>query len=463
MRDKFRGVLEWLNEGIPLNTQSNEAAKLYDATITQYVGLYDDVHVNGISGSLNKMLEEDPNFIAGKALKYGLEIMSTAETTRINKQLANNVNDLVAEVASNTNASFRDRKHVEAVFNWSRGDLIQAAQSLEDVLVEHPTDILAIKMVTDTYFFLGKQRQLRDSVARVLPLWSSKDIPLKSYLHGMYAFGLVETNFYSKAENEALKGLEYEPRDGWATHALAHVFEMEGRADEGISYMSKTLSNWKTCNLLATHNYWHWALYHIEKGELDIAAELYETEILKRTFESRAMLDIVDCLSLPYRLQLEDPIAAEKLIGSQWSRVVQLVEPHLKDHILSFNDAHFMMALCGAHKFSEAEELLESSSKAPCISGRDVNNQLLKSVLAYSREQYDLCVDNLYPIRYDLVTIGGSDAQRDVFNQLLIASALKSPKAQHRRLVEQLILERAALKPVSPLNDRLSMKISQNA
>lgn len=60
-------------------------------------------------------------------------------------------------------------------------------------------------MVTDTYFFLGQQRKLRDSVARVLPLWSSRDLPLKSYLHGMYAFGLVETNFYAKAESEALK------------------------------------------------------------------------------------------------------------------------------------------------------------------------------------------------------------------------------------------------------------------
>lgn len=60
-------------------------------------------------------------------------------------------------------------------------------------------------MVTDTYFFLGRQRQLRDSVARVLPFWTSRSLPLKSYLHGMYAFGLVETNFYEKAESEAFK------------------------------------------------------------------------------------------------------------------------------------------------------------------------------------------------------------------------------------------------------------------
>lgn len=237
---------------------------------------------------------------------------------------------------------------------------------------------------------------------------------------------------------------------------------MEGRFDEGISHLSSTLSNWETCNLLATHNYWHWALYHIEKGELEAAADIYENQILKRCIESGAMLDVVDCLSLPYRLHLDDPISAENLIGKHWSNVVKLVEPHLNDHILSFNDAHFMMALCGASKFSEAEELLENSSKADYISGSEVNRQLLKSILAYSREQYELCVDTLYPIRYDLVVIGGSDAQRDVFNQLLIAAALKSTKIDHRRLVEQLILERAALKPVSPLTERFSQKMSQN-
>ncbi len=77
-------------------------------------------------------------------------------------------------------------------------------------------------MVTDTYFFLGKQRKLRDSVARVLPLWSSRDLPLKSYLHGMYAFGLVETNFYAKAETEALK--VYARFDTIMTHIYAQFW-----------------------------------------------------------------------------------------------------------------------------------------------------------------------------------------------------------------------------------------------
>ena len=40
------------------------------------------------------------------------------------------------------------------------------------------------------------------------------------------------------------QGLEMIPKDCWATHALAHVMEMEGRQDEGIEFMSKTQDDW---------------------------------------------------------------------------------------------------------------------------------------------------------------------------------------------------------------------------
>lgn len=62
--------------------------------------------------------------------------MSTSETTRINNELAKNVDELLVQVEAKRDSSYRDRKHVEAVVNWSRGDLNQAAQSWEDVLVE---------------------------------------------------------------------------------------------------------------------------------------------------------------------------------------------------------------------------------------------------------------------------------------------------------------------------------------
>ncbi len=51
----------------------------------------------------------------------------------------------------------------------------EAAEVWEKILLDHPNDLLALKFAHDTYFYLGKAEQIRDSIARVLPLWNEKD------------------------------------------------------------------------------------------------------------------------------------------------------------------------------------------------------------------------------------------------------------------------------------------------
>lgn len=60
----------------------------------------------------------------------------------------------------------------------------KACDVWEDILVEHPTDMLALKFSHDGFFYLGHQVQMRDSVARVLPYWKPH-MPLYRY-HTLY-------------------------------------------------------------------------------------------------------------------------------------------------------------------------------------------------------------------------------------------------------------------------------------
>lgn len=53
---------EWQNHDVPLGTQSNVAAKLYDAALTQWVGWYDDSTMGGIDSTLDRLVKEDPTF-----------------------------------------------------------------------------------------------------------------------------------------------------------------------------------------------------------------------------------------------------------------------------------------------------------------------------------------------------------------------------------------------------------------
>ena len=52
----------------------------------------------------------------------------------------------------------------------------EATDVWEQILVEDPLDMLALKYAHDCYFYLGLQPQMRDSIARVLPHWKA-DMP----------------------------------------------------------------------------------------------------------------------------------------------------------------------------------------------------------------------------------------------------------------------------------------------
>ena len=109
------------------------------------------------------------------------------------------INELVTMAAA-PGVSFRERKYVEALVHRLNSRSFEAIQSWSDILVEHPTDILALRFVVDLCFFTGRHDQMRDSAARVMPIWTSSKSPLKKYVHGLYAFGLVESGNYRKAE-----------------------------------------------------------------------------------------------------------------------------------------------------------------------------------------------------------------------------------------------------------------------
>ena len=66
--------------------------------------------------------------------------------------------------------------------NW-----VEATIIWDDILQTHPTDILALKLAHDTYFYLGYQKEMKDSVERVLPHWSP-DIPLYGLVQYLYIF-----------------------------------------------------------------------------------------------------------------------------------------------------------------------------------------------------------------------------------------------------------------------------------
>ncbi|KAG9461955.1 hypothetical protein GDO78_015268, partial [Eleutherodactylus coqui] len=208
--------------------------------------------------------------------------------------------------------------------------------------------------------------------------------------------------------------LAVDQKDCWSVHTVAHVHEMKADIEEGLSFMKQTENNWKGGDMLACHIYWHWALYFIEKGEYEAALTLYDKYLAPICIASGSMLDIVDNSSLLHRLQMEGV-----KIGKRWDDVVQVTKKHTKDHILIFNDLHFLMSSLGAKDHEMTAQLLQPLKELSEFPGESYQHSLIgelgrplsQALVEFDSGNYDKVVELMYPIRYKIVNIGGSNAQ----------------------------------------------------
>uniref|UniRef100_UPI00398EE2CD tetratricopeptide repeat protein 38 isoform X3 n=1 Tax=Pristiophorus japonicus TaxID=55135 RepID=UPI00398EE2CD len=409
----LRDCKAWQDVGLSLSTTSNEACKMYDAILTQWASWSNDPSLGGIEGCMTRLKAADPDFVMGQVVINGLELIGTGRSVWLDKDLDAAIKRMVG-LSKTQEITERERLHVEAVDMFAKGSLPKACDIWEQILLSKPTDLLALKLAYDSYFYLGQQRQLRDCVARVLPHWTSQ-IPFYGYLKGMYSFGLMETNFYDLAEKTAKESLALNPSDTWSVHSLAHVHEMRADVDRGLKFMKQTENNWKGSDMLACHNYWHWALYHIEKGEYETALSIYDTHVSPSCFNSGTMLDLVDACSMLYRLQMEGIN-----VDNRWKELLRITKNHAKDHILIFNDAHILMSLLGAKDAESANQLVTSLQELSQTPGENSQHQLARdlglpicqAITEFANGNYSHTVDLLNPVRYQIKNIGGSDAQK---------------------------------------------------
>jgi tetratricopeptide (TPR) repeat protein len=391
--------------------------------------------------TLKAAADADPGFVLGPAAVASLYALNgvRGDDPRIIQALAQGS-------AAARGVSSRERRHLEAARRWASGDITAAADVWEDILLDYPTDALALRFAHDTYFYLGHSAAIRDSVARVLPNWDPES-PNYGFVLGQYAFGLEETGALRQAEDAGRRAIALNARDGWAVHAVAHVLETESRQAEGIGFLNASRKDWSHAHALAVHNGWHLALYLIEEGRFDEVLADYDLHVAPKINDD-SLLDLVDAASLLWRLEL-----AGGEVGSRWTPLAKQWLKHVDDHVLVFNDLHIAMAVSRAGDNSGIARLrlsLNAYVQSDTGDNRDitvaVGRRLIEGILAFSDASYVTAVHHLLPLRYQSWRIGGSHAQRDLLAQTLIVAA---ERAGDMRLLRALLAERLGSRPTT--------------
>lgn len=422
-------------QGNELRNASPEAAAAFDRALDAFT-----VYRGDPLAIVNEALTASPDFAMGHVLKgylLGLatEPAATAEASSI------------VEMLRGLDLGPREQSHLKALKALTIGNWTEAAERLNRHNADYPQDLLGLQAGHLADFYCANARNLRDRMARVLPKWSP-DIPGYPIVLGMYAFGLEEAGDYARAEDFGRRAVALDPRDCWAHHAVAHVMEMQGRAEDGIGWMIAREAHWADDdNFFKVHNWWHRALCHLNLGHGDEALRLYDGPI--RGTRSPVALNLIDASAILWRLHLSGYD-----VGNRWAEVAEAWDAHADGRTYPFNDWHAAMAYLGAGRHSDIDRIvvaLREAKGAPVEVaewGWRTALPLVEGFAAFWRGAYATAVEKLQGARFIANSFGGSHAQRDIIDWTLTEAAIRGGMP---RLAEALANERLALKPHSPV------------
>ncbi|MEM6758619.1 MAG: tetratricopeptide repeat protein [Pseudomonadota bacterium] len=417
----------------PVSLDTPETLEAWNAMIRAFLA-----HGQATPTHLGALLDGAPQFAMGHAAKGLFCLMlGRAEMVAVARQAGATA---VAALAA-SGGTVRERMWVRALGEWLDGRPSGAIAAMERVLADHPEDTASLKVGHGIRFILGDSHGMRASVENVLD--AHRGHPFEGYLLGCHAFTLEETGDYDAAERAGLRGLTLAADDAWGLHAVAHVYDMTARPDAGIGLIEDNLSAWDHCNNFRYHVWWHKALLHLDRGETDVVLALYDSQI--RADKTDDYRDISNATSLLMRLELEGVS-----VGDRWDELANLAENRTGDGCLVFADLHYQLALGAAGRSDAQAAMTTRFARDGARQGEmparvsDPGRAALAGLNAFAEGRYHDAFGQLAAARPGMQTIGGSHAQRDVFERMTIDAGLRAGQidAAHT-LIEDRISRRA--------------------
>lgn len=313
----------------------------------------------------------------------------------------------------------REQSTIAAVDAWSRGDTMRTLGIYRDHVDLYPSDISAAKWGQYHAFNLGDAVTMRAMAQAIMPAHR-----LTGEAWGMLSFAEEQCHQLEASESAGLRAIELRSSDPWAQHALAHVFESQDRSAHAIRFLTPMAQGWQDRSVfIREHNWWHLAMFHLDRGETRRVLEIYDRH-LWGTWPEFAQ-EQIGAISALWRLELHGVD-----VGARWQLLAGKVAERGCEHVLPFHDLHFVFAMARAGRTAATETFLRSLAKY-ALEARDgvwsmVAFPAAQAVVAHARGEHSHAAMLLLPLLGQLQRLGGSHSQRDVLLMSWIHSALAS-------------------------------------
>ncbi len=396
---------------LPLTTVSESAAASYRDGVDRMLSAW-----FGAAEAFDRAIAEDPAFALAHIARARIHQMNM-EATEARAKAAQ-----ARELA--TALSRRERQHVEIMAAAIEGKPKAALTGAEQHLDEFPRDALILSLLLGAfglYAFSGRD----DHDAAKLAICErnaghyGEDWWFLTYL----GWSHTEAGNVGTGRTLTERAIALRPENANAAHALSHALFEQGDTAEGRQFLSTWLPAHEGASFLHAHLWWHVALTALEAGDLDGALGIYRQYFTPPDSRYPPLNVFTDATSLLWRLSL----AGKAGLEPYWREAAaygDLFFPRAGPH---FADVHY--ALAAAATGSEVLETRLAEMEARAADGRLAPGPsaigLCRGVRAFAEGDHDNAIRILEPLISEVVRIGGSHAQRELWEDTFIVACLR--------------------------------------
>lgn len=397
--------------GLSLSTNSRKAAERYVEGVDRMLA-----YTAGIETELDAAITADAGFAMPHAA-YANYWFFRGEPARARASAER-------AVALAVGATPREQSHAAILHLTVTGQAAKAAPLVDAHLREHPRDALILLQRLGAIFYNGgvRKREAMFELFASLARQYGDDWWFLTW----WAFSHHEVDRFEDARKLAARALELRRDSGNGVHAMAHVHFETGENAGGAAFMEGWFGDFPEPGGFHTHLSWHHALFELAEGRPSAALAIYDRAVAPgAAINGGALGAVADAASFLWRCSIYGAVEQQPA----WEPVAALAHAAFPRAGTVWVDVHKAMALAALADDAAIDALLDGLRRAAergHPTALSLAAPVVEALRAFAQGAYGDAADGLESVYPELVALGGSNAQRDVFEETLAEAYLRS-------------------------------------
>ncbi|MFO1050409.1 MAG: tetratricopeptide repeat protein [Geminicoccaceae bacterium] len=400
--------------GLPLSTTSDRAAERYRDGVDLLLSAWP-----GAAEALDEAMAADSDFALAHAARARLHAIR-AEPGKARERIAA-AREIVAR-----HGTERERSHVETLALAVGAEPAALERALAHAEL-WPRDVLILALPLGAFGLLAFSGRADHDRARVdLCERHARHLDADDWWFLTYrGWAHTENGDVPLGRSLTQRGFELRPRNANAAHALAHAMYEAGAGEEAERLVADWLPGYDRAGILHGHIAWHAALGALERGDAERALALYAQHVQPSVSAGMPVNVVSDTASFLWRLQAYGHTVPATL----WQAAANYADGAFEQPGFAFADVHKAILAAAIGDGAAATwraAALTALVEAGGLPAGPVVPAVCRAALAFAEEDHAGCARILEPVAAEVVRIGGSGAQREMIEDMLLLALMRS-------------------------------------